>query len=133
MNDRIIVGKEHGVEWKIDNSKFQEIIICVKSLTTGEEETKVYKCLHNPIFGYDVADNANIEKILDDLIIKYANDGYGIANNLSLENEHISEQMIADVFDIETVENKKTLEVYKIPVKIIVRNDSSSDIPFSVK
>lgn len=76
MNDRITTGTEHGVEWKIDSSKFDPVIISVKSLTTGEEETKVYNCQHRPIFGYDVADNANIEKILDDLIIKYANDGY---------------------------------------------------------
>lgn len=32
--------------------------------------------MYRPIFGYDVADNVNIEKILDDLIVKYANDGY---------------------------------------------------------
>lgn len=76
MNDRITTGTERGVEWKIDSSKFDPVIISVKSLTTGEEETKVYNCQHRPIFGYDVADKANIEKILDDLIIKYANDGY---------------------------------------------------------
>lgn len=76
MNDRITAGTEHGVEWKIDSLKFDPVIISAKSLTTGEEETKVYNCQHRPIFGYDVEDNANIEKILDDLIIKYANDGY---------------------------------------------------------
>lgn len=76
MNDRITTGTEHGVEWKIDSSKFDPVIITVKSLATGEEETKVYNRQYRPIFGYDVADNANIEKILDDLIIKYANDGY---------------------------------------------------------
>lgn len=32
--------------------------------------------MYRPIFGYDVSDNANVEKILDDLIVKYANDGY---------------------------------------------------------
>lgn len=76
MNDRITTGTEHGVEWKIDSSKFDPVVITVKSLTTGEEETKVYNCQYIPIFGYDVADNASIEKILDDLIVKYANDGY---------------------------------------------------------
>lgn len=76
MSDRVKTGIEHGVEWKIDSSKFDPVVISVKSLTTGEEETKVYNCQYRPIFGYDVADNANIEKILDDLIVKYANDGY---------------------------------------------------------
>lgn len=77
MNDRITTGTEHGVEWKVDKSKFDPIIISVKSLTTGEEETEVYNCMYRPIFGYDVGDSENMEKILDDLIIKYANDGYG--------------------------------------------------------
>lgn len=64
MNDRIATGMEHGVEWKIDNSKFDPAAITVKSLTTGEEETEVYNCLYRPIFGYDVSDNANIKKSL---------------------------------------------------------------------
>lgn len=80
MDDRITTGTEHGVDWKVDKSKFDPVIISVKSLTTGEEETKVYNCLYRPIFGYDVSDNANIEKILDDLIIKYADDEYGKEN-----------------------------------------------------
>lgn len=77
MGDRIQTGTEHGVEWKIDSSKFDPIVITVKSLSTGEEESKVYYCQHRPIFGYDVEDNANVEKILDELISKYADDGYG--------------------------------------------------------
>ena len=36
MNDRITTGTEHGVEWKIDSSKFDPVIISAKSLTTGE-------------------------------------------------------------------------------------------------
>lgn len=77
MSDRIKTGTEHGVEWKVDESKFDPVIIYVKSIETGKEETKVYNCVYRPIFGYDVGDVANIEKILNDLIIKYANDGYG--------------------------------------------------------
>lgn len=77
MSDRIQTGTEHGVEWKIDSLKFDPIVITVKSLSNGEEETKVYNCQHRPLFGYDVEDNANVEKILDELIIKYADDGYG--------------------------------------------------------
>lgn len=76
MNDRIKTGTEHGVEWKIDSSKFDPVIISVKELSTGNEEIKHYNCEHRPIFGYDVSDVANINKILDDLIVKYANDGY---------------------------------------------------------
>lgn len=64
MNDRIVTGTEHVVEWKINNSKFDQVAITVKSLTTGEEETEVYNCLYRPIFGYDVSDNANIKKSL---------------------------------------------------------------------
>ena len=37
----------------------------------------MYNCTHRPIFDYDVEDSANVEKILDELIMKYADDGYG--------------------------------------------------------
>lgn len=77
MSDRIQAGTEHGVEWKIDSSKFDPIIISVKSLATGQGETREYNCTRKPIFGYDVEDTANVEKILDELIAKYADDGYG--------------------------------------------------------
>lgn len=76
MNSRIQYGTEHGVQWEVDKTKFDPIIITVKSLTTNQKETVVYNCEYKPIFGYDVLDNANVEKILDDLIVKYANDGY---------------------------------------------------------
>lgn len=77
MSDRIQAGTEHGVEWKIDSSKYDTIIVSVKSLAIGEGETREYKCTRKPIFGYDVEDTANVEKILDELIAKYADDGYG--------------------------------------------------------
>lgn len=76
MGGKIKTGTEHGVEWKIDSTKYDPVIISVKSLTTGEEETEIYECNYRPIFGYDVLDNSNIEEILDKLIVKYANDGY---------------------------------------------------------
>ena len=44
MSDRIQTGTEHGVERKIDSSKYDPIIISVKSLATGEVETREYNC-----------------------------------------------------------------------------------------
>ena len=77
MNERINTGIEHGVKWEIDMSKFDPIVISVKNIKTGKKENKVYNCIYKPICGYDILDIQNIEKILDDLIIKYANDNYG--------------------------------------------------------
>lgn len=54
MSDRIQTGTEHGVEWEIDSSKYDPIIVSVKSLATGEGETREYNCTRKPIFGYDV-------------------------------------------------------------------------------
>ena len=76
MSGEIQIGTEHGVEWKIDSTKLDPVIISVKSLTAGKEETAVYNCNYCPIFGYDVSDVAGVEKVLDNLIVKYANDGY---------------------------------------------------------
>lgn len=35
MNDRIKTGTEHGVEWKVDESKFNPVIISVKKPDDG--------------------------------------------------------------------------------------------------
>lgn len=48
MSDRIQTGTEHGVEWKIDSSKYDPIIVSVKSLATGEVETREYNCTRKP-------------------------------------------------------------------------------------
>lgn len=77
MSDRIQTGTELGVEWEIDSSKYDPIIVSVKSLATGEGETREYNCTRKPIFGYDVEDTTNVKKILGELIAKYADDGYG--------------------------------------------------------
>lgn len=67
----IIHGKERGVDWTVDmKTKVNPIIIKVSS-TKGEEIVEV-QCDHEPIFGYDYADTQRCEKILDDLINKYA-------------------------------------------------------------
>lgn len=62
MVGNIQTGTEHGVEWKIDSRKFDTVIISVKSISTGKEETEVYNCNYRPIFGYDVGDVAGVEK-----------------------------------------------------------------------
>lgn len=64
-------GKENDIEWCIDDSLVETIVISVKSNKTNQFETVTYKCMHQPIFGYDVDDVNEINKILDDLIRKY--------------------------------------------------------------
>lgn len=76
MEERITRGTEHGVEWEIDSTQFDPIIISVKSTKTGKEEKIIYQCIYRPIFGHDMDDVRAVEKILDDLIVKYADDGY---------------------------------------------------------
>lgn len=50
-NERISNCVEHGVEWIVDSSKFDPVVITVKSLTTQEHETVVYNCKRRPILG----------------------------------------------------------------------------------
>lgn len=76
MIGNVLNGTEHGVEWMIDERKFDPILITVKSINTGKGETVSHKCYHRPLFGYDVGDVQAVEDILDKLIVKYANDGY---------------------------------------------------------
>lgn len=76
MGGKIKKGTEHGIEWEIDATKFDPILIIAKKTKTGEEERVIYQCQHKPIFGYDVDDVQAVEQILDDLIVKYADDGY---------------------------------------------------------
>ena len=82
MGGKVTKGTEHGVEWEIDATKFDPVIISVKSIKTGKEEKEIYKCQYKPIFGYDVCDTQEVNKILDDLIVKYADDGYKGLNDL---------------------------------------------------
>lgn len=71
-NDRIYKGFENGVEWEVDKSKFDPVVIIVKNRNTGKGENVVYNCQYSPIFGYDISDTNEIERILDNLINKYA-------------------------------------------------------------
>lgn len=67
----IVSGYERGVHWTVDmQTKVNPIIFKVYS-EKGEEVVEM-QCEHEPIFGYDVSDNQRGEKILDDLINKYA-------------------------------------------------------------
>lgn len=70
MNDRVQTGFENGVEWKVDDSQFNPIIIEAKS--SKGERREVYQCWHEPIFGYDVDDTANVNRILDRFIKELA-------------------------------------------------------------
>lgn len=71
-NDRIYKGFENGVDWEVDKSKFDPVVIIVKNRNTGKGENVVYNCQYRPIFGYDISDTNEIEIILDNLINKYA-------------------------------------------------------------
>lgn len=71
-NDRIYKGFENGVDWEVDKSKFDPVVIIVKNRNTGNGERVVYNCQYKPIFGYDISDTNEIERILDNLINKYS-------------------------------------------------------------
>lgn len=68
-------GVEHGVQWTIDDSRFNPIIITVENIKTSEKETVEHHLLYpNAIFGYDFMDIQEVERTLDGLIKKYADD-----------------------------------------------------------
>ena len=71
-NDRVYKGFENGVDWEVDKSKFDPVVIIVKNRNTGKGENVVYNCQYRPIFGYDISDTNEIERILDNLINKYS-------------------------------------------------------------
>lgn len=63
-------GCENDIEWCVDDSSVETVLISVKSKKTEKSETTTYKVMHPPIFGYDVDDVREIDKILDNLIKK---------------------------------------------------------------
>ena len=65
-------GSEKGVEWTVDTTKVDPIIITVKS-GKGEKTVSI-ECSHKPIFGYDGDDMRRMEEMLDKLIGEYATD-----------------------------------------------------------
>lgn len=68
-------GEEHGVSWELDKCGI-EIHIKVKQINTDIAESVIYHCSHAPVFGYDIDDVAGMEQALENLIAKYATDGY---------------------------------------------------------
>ena len=62
----IVAGKENGVEWSVNTTKVDPIIVSVKS-AKGQKTVSV-KCTHRPIFGYDADDMKRVETVLDELI-----------------------------------------------------------------
>lgn len=66
-------GTEQGVNWEIDDSKFNPIIISVYRVDDSEigETIEHQLTVPNAIFGYDCLDISFVNKKLDDLINKY--------------------------------------------------------------
>lgn len=66
-------GTEHGVNWKIDENKFNPIVISVYQVDNPEIGETIEHQLEYPnaIFGYDCLDVSLVNKKLDDLINKY--------------------------------------------------------------
>ena len=68
-------GKEHGTKWEIEWNG-RKIKISVSKEDDSETETREYECQYPILFGYDVYDCEQVERILDEMIVKHANDGY---------------------------------------------------------
>ena len=63
MSGDVFTGIENGIEWKAEYMG-DIIVIHTKNTKNGEEKTVSYKCLHKPLFGYDIQDVKNAEKYL---------------------------------------------------------------------
>lgn len=61
-------GVEGIIEWKVDSSRYDPIVVSAKNLVNGKTMTEIYPCKHNPVFGYDIEDVAEIDKILEKMI-----------------------------------------------------------------
>lgn len=71
---KIIKGTEQGVNWEIDESKFNPIMISVYQIDKPEVGETIIHQLNIPsaIFGYDCLDISIVNDKLDKLIKKYA-------------------------------------------------------------
>lgn len=71
---KIIKGTEQGVNWEIDESKFNPIVISVYQIDKPEVGETITHSLEYPnaIFGYDCMDVSIVNNKLDELIKKYA-------------------------------------------------------------
>lgn len=73
MVQRRTQGEENGVKWIVDPHGDVYIIV-THNTKTGEIRTKPYVCQHRPIFGLDVDDANEIERILAEMIVGAAED-----------------------------------------------------------
>ena len=65
-------GEESGIEWTVDSTKFNPIVITVNRVDNKDVYERVeHNLLYpNAIFGYDVSDVYEVEEILNKLIDK---------------------------------------------------------------
>lgn len=82
----IQTGSEHGVGWIIDNTQYRDIIL-VSVIGEKGNESKIYKCRFKHTLGYSKYDITAVEVMLDELIAKYATDGYAGMNRVKLPQE----------------------------------------------
>lgn len=68
-------GTEHGIKWQIEWNG-ENIRITVSTEDGSKTETRYYNCKYPVVCGYDVHDCNKVEEVLDEMIVKYANDGY---------------------------------------------------------
>ena len=66
-------GTEKGIKWEVTDWK-SPADITIYDLNGNVLHTEKYEWIHEPVFGPDVDDCAEIDKILDQLIKDYGKD-----------------------------------------------------------
>lgn len=66
----IQTGSEGKVIWEVTEYR-QPVLITIKDKSGNLLEEAEYTCMHEPIFGIDIDDCTEINKILDKLIVKW--------------------------------------------------------------
>ena len=62
--------REGNIIWEVQDRR-QPVLICIKDLNGKVLESREYSCMHEPIFGVDIDDAREIDRILDKLIAKW--------------------------------------------------------------
>lgn len=65
--------REGNIIWEVQSWR-QPVLINIKDLDGKILESREYTCMHEPIFGVDVDDAKEIDRILDKLIAKWKKD-----------------------------------------------------------
>ena len=65
---RIQTVEENDSRWEVDANRYDPIIIKVWNVKTGKKREEVYNCMHTPIFGHDIDDIDEVNKLLDSMI-----------------------------------------------------------------